>query len=140
MALFDPFLIMVVDLSYYYGADVDTGDIFKLYNYYFKRDGSGVVGIVLTLFIYFFLTALNSFLLYFYMIWVHMNGRVIDLYIRLNGDINAFFIPRDDEVSVNYLKWICHKAIKRNQRVTNEGDTVLDDQGKSRPVNFVHIY
>ena len=62
----------------------------------------------------------NSFLFYFYLIWIHMNGRVIDLYIRLNGDINAFFIPRDDEVSINYLKWVCHKAVKHNHRVTNE--------------------
>ena len=43
-----------------------------------------------------------------------MNGWVIDLYYRLSGDINAFFVPRDDELSINYLKWVCHKAIKKN--------------------------
>ncbi len=52
---------------------------------------------------------------------------MIDLYIRLNGDINAFFVPKDEEVSRNYLKWVCHKALKYNHRVTNRTDTVLDE-------------
>ena len=88
--------------------------MFKLYNYYEKRDGAGSVGLILQLFFYIFLTAWNGLIFYFYLIFVHMNGRVIDLYIRLNGDINAFFLPKDEEISLNYLKWVCHKAMKRN--------------------------
>jgi hypothetical protein len=88
------------------------------------------VGIVLTTFVYAFLLFLNISLFYFYLVFIHMNGRVIDLYYRLSGDINSFFIPKDDEVPLNYLKWVCHKAIKKNQRVTVEQDTVLDHRGK----------
>jgi len=94
--------------------DWTTGDLFKLYYFYVKRDGQGAVGIVQTVFIYIFLTFINISLYYIYLVFIHMNGRVIDLYYRLSGDINAFFIPRDDELSLNYLKWVCHKAIKKN--------------------------
>ena len=82
----------------------------------------------------------NATLFYLYLIFIHMNGRVIDLYIWLNGDINAFFIPWDDEVSRNYLKWVCHKALKYNQRMTNTNDTVLDENAKPWTVSFIHVY
>ena len=137
VTLLDPVLVGIVDLII---EDYDNGDLFKLYNYYDKRDGVGTVGVVLQILIYFFLIMVNSFLFYFYLVWIHMNGRVIDLYIRLNGDINAFFIPRDEEVSLNYLKWVCHKAIKHNHRVTNEQASVLDERARSKPVYFIHVY
>jgi hypothetical protein len=109
--ILDWFLIAIVDCILW---DWSDGDLFKMYYFYLKWDGSGTVGIVLTVFIYLFLIFLNIGLFYFYLVFVHMNGRVIDLYYWLSGDINAFFLPKDDEVSLNYLKWVCHKAIKRN--------------------------
>lgn len=122
--ILDWFLIAVVDCI---DTDWKNGDLFKMYQFYLKRDNSGTVGIILCIFIYLFLLFLNLTLFYFYLVFVHMNGRVIDLYYRLNGDINSFFLPKDDEIPLNYLKWVCHKAIKRNQRVTNEKDDVLDE-------------
>jgi hypothetical protein len=111
MTLLDPILVGIVDLCMW---DLENGDMFKLYNYYNDRDGSGTVGIILQILIFFIVTSLNGMLFYFYLVFVHMNGRVIDLYYRLSGDIDAFFIPKDEEVSLNYLKWVCHKAIKKN--------------------------
>jgi len=109
--IFDWFLIAVVDCIM---QSWSTGDLFKLYYFYSKWDGDGTVGIILTVLLYLFLLFLNTGIFYFYLVFVHMNGRVIDLYYRLSGDINNFFIPKDDEISLNYLKWVCHKAIKRN--------------------------
>lgn len=118
-----------------------TGDLWKIYNYYRDRDGDGWVGIVLHFLLYGIVTFINGILFYFYLVFVHMNGRVIDLYYRLNGDIDAFFLPRDDEVSLNYLKWVCHKALKRNQRVANELDDAWDEKKRAKvKINFVHIY
>ena len=114
--------------------------MFKLYNYYMNRDNSGIVGIVLQVLIYVFLFALNLMLFYIYLIFIHMNGRVIDLYIRLSGDVKDFFLPKDEEVSLNYLKWVCHKAIKKNWRVTNHYEEVIDERGKRKRVCFIHIY
>lgn len=128
---------MIVDLS---DQDWSNGDLFKMYQFYLKRDNSGIVGIILTIFIYLFLLFLNISLFYFYLVFIHMNGWVIDLYYRLSGDINSFFVPKDEEVPLNYLKWVCHKAMKWNQRVTVEAETVLDQKGKEWKVNFIHIY
>jgi len=131
--------IIVFGIDYAIGND-ENGDMWKLYNYYLKRDGKGTVGIVLQAFIYMFLFFLNAILFYNYLIFIHMNGRVIDLYIRLNGDIDAFFVPKDEEVSLNYLKWVCHKALKMNQRVTNDRKMHLDEKGQPKEVCFIHVY
>ena len=84
MTLFDPALVAIVDLAL---RDFDNGDMFKLYNFYLTREGTGTVGIVLQIFIYAILISLNMILFYFYLVFVHMNGRVIDLYYRLSGDV-----------------------------------------------------
>lgn len=84
-------------------TDFEWGDYFKFYNYYYKRNGSGLVGIYLTLFLMFGLITLNGLIFYNYMIFVHKNGRILDLYKRLSGSIKSFFIPHDNEVSIKYL-------------------------------------
>lgn len=73
-----------------------------------------MVGIYLTVFIIFALCIFNGFIFYNYMIFVHMNGRILDLYQRLSGSIKSFFIPHDNEVSLKYLKWVVKRAKKRN--------------------------
>lgn len=78
--------------------------------------------------------------MYYYLIFVHMGGRVIDIYHRLSGNVNHFFLPHDDEISLNYLKWVCAKALRFNHRVSNAEDTVVDERGKRVPVHFVHVY
>ena len=39
-----------------------------------------------------------------------MNGRLVDVYTRITGPNNIFFVPYDSEVSEKYLKWVCSKA------------------------------
>jgi hypothetical protein len=88
----DPIIILVIDLCI---RDFEHGDWFKFYNWYLKKEGNGFVGMYLTFFIFFALTILNGFLLYYYMIFVHMNGRILDLYKRLSGSSTTFFVPKD---------------------------------------------
>jgi len=49
------------------------------------------------------LTVINAFIFYNYMIFVHMNGRILDLYMRLSGTMKSFFMPHDNEVSLKYV-------------------------------------
>jgi len=69
-----------------------------------------------------------------------MGGRVIDIYQRLSGNVQHFFLPHDNEVSLNYLRWVCAKALRFNYRVTNFQEEVIDEKGKKQKVHFVHVY
>lgn len=111
MVMLDPFIVLAIDLL---DQDFDNGDYFQFYNYYYKKNGSGLVGIYLTFFLIFGLAVINVFIFYNYMIFVHMNGRILDLYKRLSGSMKAFFIPHDNEVSLKYIQWVVERAKKRN--------------------------
>ena len=100
MTVLDPFIVLIIDLII---QDFGNGDYFKLYNFYFKKQNSGLVGIYLTIFMIFGLTVINAFIFYNYMIFVHMNGRILDLYMRLSGTMKSFFMPHDNEVSLKYV-------------------------------------
>lgn len=115
-------------------------DMFKLYYYYNRRDSNGWPGLIMTFFIYGVLLFINLSLLYYYLIFVHMGGRVIDIYHRLSGNVNHFFLPHDDEISLTYLKWVCAKALRFNHRVTNAEDKVIDEHGKEVPVHFIYVH
>jgi hypothetical protein len=56
------------------------------------------------------LSLLALFLLYLYMLHLHLNGRMIDLFRRLHGDDTRFLLPHDFEVSAAELAWIVAKA------------------------------
>lgn len=58
-----------------------------------------------------------------------MNGRVLDLYRRLSGQYKAFFIPIDNEVSLNYLKWVITRAKKNNNVIMSEKRPIRDKYG-----------
>mmetsp|Transcript_17229 Transcript_17229/g.30997 ORF Transcript_17229/g.30997 Transcript_17229/m.30997 type:complete len:738 (-) Transcript_17229:3038-5251(-) len=87
-----------------------TGDPFKLYFFFQRNEGSGMIGIMMTIFIYIGLVGLSSFFVYNYMLFVHMNGRLLDVYMRLSSEESYFFLPHDAEVSARYLEWVCYKA------------------------------
>ena len=104
--LLDPFLILLIDLCY----ENWSGDSFKLYNYFEKTEGNGMAGIFLTVIITSVLVILSAFLLYNYILHIHMNGRMLDVYYRLHGDGSSFFLPDDMEISARTLRWILQKA------------------------------
>jgi hypothetical protein len=124
---FDFILILIIDCAM---ENFTRGDAFKMYEYFKRTNGNGPPGIILTIFVYVILTFVNLTVLYYYLIFVHMGGRVIDIYQRLSGNVQHFFLPHDNEVSLNYLKWVCAKALRFNYRVTNYQEEVVDEKGK----------
>ncbi|CDW72463.1 uncharacterized protein loc101675906 [Stylonychia lemnae] len=135
--LFDPYVTLVIDIA---SEGWDVGDYFKLYNYYYKKQGNGLVGIYLTVFAIFAFTVINGLIFYNYMIFVHMNGRILDLYKRLSGSIKAFFIPHDNEVSLTYLKWVIKRAKKRNFVIKSSSQSIVDKRGQQKDIQYIHIY
>lgn len=88
--VFDFFLIAVIDFA----SQDWEGDLFKLYNYYSKGDGgSGFVGFFLTFVIHIGLLIVNLFIFYNYIVFIHMDGRLSDIYMRISGKMSNFFIP-----------------------------------------------
>jgi len=86
------------------------GDAFKLYVRFRTDEGSGVIGVFLTLFVYVVLFLLAAFLLYVYLLRLHLDGRMLDLYRRLHAPERAFLVPDDFEVSAEELVSIIEAA------------------------------
>lgn len=137
LTLFDFALIFLCDAL---SLSWEQGDAFALYKFYYERDGTGLVGIYLTFFLYFGITVLNVFIFYNYMIFVHMNGRILDLYKRLNGSISLFFVPNDNEVSLKYVQWVVKRAKKKNFILKSYEKPVKDKKGLDKLIKFVYLY
>lgn len=87
--------------------------------YYGQTDAnSGFVGFFLTFIIHLGLLIVNLFLFYNYIVFVHMDGRLSDIYMRIStGKANRFFIPCDSEVSFNYLRHLYQTGEINNNRI-----------------------
>ena len=59
--------------------------MYKLYNKFLIEEGSGVTGIFVTVIIYALLMAFQAIVLFYYLLQVHMNGHMQDVYARLHG-------------------------------------------------------
>lgn len=113
-AVLDPWLILVVDLCYQRwrdgGGAQPTGDAFKLYWLFARSDDGGTPGAFLTLFAYVVLTLLAVITLYIYLLRLHMDGRVVDLYQRLSAAEDVYVLPYDHEISQRELLSIVYAA------------------------------
>lgn len=96
----DFFLIAVVDMA----NQNDDGDLFKLYNYYERSENSGFIGFFLTFLVQFAMLLVNIFVFYNYIVFVHNDARIHDIYMRISGLGKGYHIPFDNEISWNYLK------------------------------------
>lgn len=126
----DPLIILIVDVAVY--QDFESGDWFRFYEYYKQKEGNGVVGLYITIFMMFALIVVNGFLFYYYMVFLHQNGRILDLYKRLNGVSSTFFIPADQEVSLKYLQWVMQRvqaSKKQKFIVKSENKKIFDKVG-----------
>ena len=72
--------------------------------------GSGVIGIPMTIFLYVIVIFIAVVILYLYFLKLHNNGRMMDVYHRLHGENEAFFLPYDLELSNQELAYIVKKA------------------------------
>lgn len=93
-------------------SDMQTADVTKLYWHFDRLENNGVIGIFLLVFLYLLVSFLTLACLYLFFLKVHKNGLLIDVYHRLSGSEEVFFVPRDMEVSNHELHWVCRKAEK----------------------------
>ena len=54
--------------------------------------------------------------------------------------MKSFFIPHDNEVSLNYLKWVVKRAKKRNFVIQSTRQHITDRKGQIKEIQFIHIY
>jgi hypothetical protein len=125
--MFDSLLIMFVDLVMhnFHCGEIDdackldytsrdcecfVGDFMKLWERTEEDESSGVTGLVLTVIVYTGLFIVSALLLYEYMVHIHKDARVLDIWRRISGPSEEFFIPHDFEVSYAELTSICAKA------------------------------
>lgn len=134
-AIADPFMIAVIDIA----SQNNAGDIYKIYNYYLKADGSGIAGIFVVLIIYAAIFIFNLLIFYNYIVFLHMNGRLQDIYVRLTGDPKAFFIPGDNEMSLKHLLWVYHTAINNMYRIIVNYVDFHNNMGKKHNFLFLNI-
>ncbi len=112
--VFDFFLIAVIDFA----TQDWKGDLFKLYLFYGQADAnSGFVGFFLTFIIHLGLLIVNLFIFYNYIVFIHMDGRLSDIYMRITGKMSKFFLPLDSEVSFNYLRHLYQIGEINNNRI-----------------------
>ncbi|XP_028404973.1 uncharacterized protein LOC114527499 isoform X2 [Dendronephthya gigantea] len=112
--LLDPVWVLVVDtaLKRYrlLGGDIPIGDAYKLYWHFDRYEKNGIIGIFITVFLYIVTVFSASTVLYMYFLRVHNSGRLLDVYHRLNGKEDEFFVAYDLEISLEELTYICRKA------------------------------
>lgn len=108
--ILDPYLTFVIDLLIGWNTNVWTGDMFKLYNMFVLQDGSGLIGIFVSVVILLVLFLLSVGIFYLYLLRIHMNGRMLDVHYRLNNGSRYFYTPNDMEVSLATLQWVVEAA------------------------------
>ena len=125
--MFDSMLVLLVDLvmhNYHCGEVDDTckldytskdcecfvGDFMKLWERMVEDESSGLTGLILTVIVYTGVFIVSALLLYEYMVHIHKDARILDIWRRISGPSEEFFIPHDFEVSYAELTSICAKA------------------------------
>ena len=115
-------------------------DAAKLYWHFFRLEGNGLAGIFLTLFVYFFIVFVAVACLYMYFLKLHMNGRMLDIYHRLHGNEDDFFVPYDLELSNEELSYIVQKAEQwRGEEGERRKTAVYDYVWEEEQVNETHL-
>jgi hypothetical protein len=140
----DPVLITIVDMAMgRYKNQEGTepiADAAKLYWHFFRLEGNGLAGIFLTLFVYFFIMFVAVACLYMYFLKLHMNGRMLDIYHRLHGSEDDFFVPYDLELSNEELSYIVQKAEQwRGQEGERRKTAVYDYVWEEEQVNKMAV-
>lgn len=112
-------------------------DYYKYYNYFLKLEGSGITGIYITIITAVTIMMFSGYCFYRYMVFIYMEGRILDLYRRLSGSYKDFFLPHDNEVSLKYLQWVIERYRKQNCIIMSELRTLKDKYGIDRNINFI---
>eukprot|EP00605_Chrysophyceae_sp_TOSAG23-4_P002040 GSChrysophyteH1.ASY1.ANO1.2259.1 assembled CDS len=129
MVILDPLMVLIVDLiQMNYNCPTSsaaciedytqtsctcfTGDWVKLWDRMEVEGGGsgGITGVLITLIVYFSFAILAGFVYYAYLINIHRNGRILDLWRRIHSLAQEFFVPDDFEISREEMIHICTKA------------------------------
>lgn len=57
------------------------------------------------------------YLLYNYIVFIHCDARIEDIYLRISGFGKGYYIPEDNEVSWNYLRQTYYLGEINNNRI-----------------------
>lgn len=70
---------------------------------------------------------MNVYLFYNYIVFVHCDAKIYDIYLRISGLGKGYYIPDDNEISWSYLKQTyCLGEINNNRIVVNKIKVPLD--------------
>ncbi|MEQ2278554.1 hypothetical protein AMECASPLE_000145 [Ameca splendens] len=109
----DPLAVFAVDAvlgHLAYSPDTPVGDAAKLYWHFYRADGSGAAGVIITVFLYAVHFLLSITILTIYLLRFHNDGRMLDVYQRLTAKEGVYFLPEDLELSNQELSYIVKKA------------------------------
>mmetsp|Transcript_19513 Transcript_19513/g.28059 ORF Transcript_19513/g.28059 Transcript_19513/m.28059 type:complete len:1111 (-) Transcript_19513:184-3516(-) len=124
---FDPLMIFLVDVigHNYSCSEVDNdckedytsracdcfvGDFMKLWNRMENDENSGITGLIITLMVYTATSVTALLILYEYMIHIHKDARILDIWRRVSAPAEEFFVPHDFEMSYEELRSILSRA------------------------------
>ncbi|XP_046869986.1 uncharacterized protein LOC124462461 isoform X3 [Hypomesus transpacificus] len=111
--LLDPLAVFLVDAvlgNLAYSPNTPVGDAAKLYWHFYRTNQSGAAGVIITLLLYTVLSLLSSTILLLYLLRLHNDGRMLDLFQRLTAKEGTYFLPHDLELSNQELSYIVKKA------------------------------
>ncbi|XP_059671648.1 uncharacterized protein LOC104261486, partial [Gavia stellata] len=109
----NPLAVFVVDsVLGRLGNSVDKpiADAAKLYWVFLRAEESGVPGALITVMLYTILFITSSTVLYLYFLRLHSEGWLLDVFRRIHGEEDAFFVPLDLEISSQELSYIMKRA------------------------------
>ena len=109
----NPISTLIVDSILYRwvcGTTKPIGDAFKIYCYLSQTTAEGGLGIPITILLYIACLVMAGTLLYFYLLVLHNNGRMLDCWWRLTSKEKNFLVPYDLEVSQQQLSYLINKA------------------------------
>jgi hypothetical protein len=87
-------------------------------------ESKGFIGIIITIILYVGLLVTNCLGFYNYLVFLHLEGRIIDIYTRVTAPREYFFIPLDNEVSARYFTWVLTKIKLANKKLERTGGLV----------------
>lgn len=105
--IFDPILAAIQEAAL---GNFESGDPFIMCNQMIREERTVISGLFLTCAAYFCMMILQAAALYQFCCFVHLNGRVNDIYNRLLFPESSFFAPHDLEVSEGELRDVVKQA------------------------------
>ena len=88
------------------------GDAWRLYRRFDQEGGGGAIGAVLTVLMYAGVAVLALLALYLYVLLLHLGGRMVDTFRRLQAREESFRVPGDFELSAGELRALLARARK----------------------------